>query len=144
MHGSFSFFYFSARFLPFLLSWQAATRPIYALFLDSFPSGHNFDCAAIGKCRSAAFCIPLPYLLSVFQKPSIYECSLISHLSKPDQGYFETWSCKTRFTSRSTFPTKFSQWSFENRTINFGKFLLLFELLFEFLNDSRCFKQFFD
>lgn len=29
--------------LSFLLSWQAATRPIYALFLDSFPSDYNFD-----------------------------------------------------------------------------------------------------
>lgn len=38
--------------------WQAATRPIYVLFLDSFPSGHNFDCAAIGKRRSPAFCVP--------------------------------------------------------------------------------------
>lgn len=31
---------------PFPSPWQAAARPIYALFLDSFPSGHNFDCAA--------------------------------------------------------------------------------------------------
>lgn len=41
--------------LSFLLSWQAATRPIYALFLGSFPSDHNFDCTAIDKCRSPAY-----------------------------------------------------------------------------------------
>lgn len=56
----FSFFYFSSTslslcLLSFLLSWQAATRPIYALFLGSFPSDHNFDCTAIDKCRSPAY-----------------------------------------------------------------------------------------
>lgn len=68
----FSFFYFSSTslslcLLSFLLSWQAATRPIYALFLGSFPSDHNFDCTAIDKCRSPVYVFLLSIINSLKQ-----------------------------------------------------------------------------
>lgn len=83
------------------------TRPIYILFLDSFPSGHNFDRTAIRKCS-------LSLVRSYTRSPSLF---LSTRVARPEYFFFlpspflrARSGCLTRLSRR--FALAFSRFSF--------------------------------